>query len=520
MLKAIRNLSLSKKIKGTIVASTTMALILSSCAFLWLARTSLRDSLKMDAIGMAEALGSNCTAALVFSDAASAREMLTALAADPRILQAALYLKKDFVLAEYHRKDPRVEKTPTSSRATTAYFQKESLIVFRDITLDKEWLGRIYLRISLDSLYSLYAKIALIVVGIAVGISLITYFIASKLQGLIAKPVLDLARTAKSISKEKNYNLRATKTAQDEVGDLIDGFNEMLGQIQERDEALRRHSENLIRRSEEVTAINAQLSLAKEKAEQASRAKSDFLAKMSHEFRTPLNAIIGYSELLRDELEEANERNHVADLDRIHTAARHLLALINDILDISKIEAGRMELHVEIFDVRQVINEVLSTMRDLVERNGNQLIVNYKNDLGVMMSDAVKLRQILLNLIGNAGKFTQQGRVELHARRYESANGDVDTHRLCFQVKDTGIGISEEDQKKLFKTFTQADGSTTRKYGGTGLGLAITQRFVHMMGGDITVQSELGKGSTFELHLPAELSTIPKPEQIIAAPEA
>ncbi len=497
---AIGNLSLSKKIKGIILISTSLALILSSCSFVWLAWYSLRDSVKMDAIGLAEAIGSNCTAALLFNDSTSAREIISALASDLRIQKAVLYKKNHSVLATYRREDPRVSKSPPPSQPEATYFQRGSLIVFRDISMDRELLGRIFIQISLDSLYSLFTKVAVIIGIIAGGVLFLTYFVASRLQNLVSKPVLDLAQTVKSISRQRNYGIRAPKTAQDEVGDLIDGFNEMLGQIQERDETLHRHSKNLALRSAEVSAINAQLSIAIEKAEQGSKAKSEFLAKMSHEFRTPLNAIIGYSELLKEEMEDTQEQGYLVDLDRIHTAAKHLLTLINDILDISKIEAGKMELHPETFDVRQIINEVLSTMRDLVEKNGNQLIVEYIDEPGLMMSDPVKLRQILLNLIGNSGKFTQQGRVELKVGRFV----DNGSNWLRFQVKDTGIGISPEDQKKLFQTFTQADGSTTRKYGGTGLGLAITQRFVHMMGGQITVESSPGQGSTFELWLPSE----------------
>ncbi len=502
MIKRIKKLSLSKKIMGLILLSSMLALLFSSLAFLWVAWFSLRDSVKLDAIGLADAIGSNCTAALLFNDSSSAREIITALASDPRILQAVLYKKNHAVLASYHKNDSRVSRISPPSQSEAVYFQRESLLVFRDISMDRERVGRIYIRISLDSLYSLFVKVILITVAILAGVLFLTYFIASRLQSLVSKPVLDLARTVKSISKHRNYNIRAPKTVQDEVGDLIDGFNEMLKQIQERDENLRRHSENLALRSEEVSAINAQLSSAIEKAEQASKAKSEFLAKMSHEFRTPLNAIIGYSELLREEMEEIHQQIYLTDLDRIHTAAKHLLALINDILDLTKIEAGKMDLHIESFNVRQILDEVLSTMRDLVQKNGNQLIVEYVNDPGIMASDPVKLRQILLNLIGNSGKFTSQGRVELHLCRFKK-NG---ANWVCIQVKDTGIGISAEDQKKLFQTFTQADGSTTRKYGGTGLGLAISQRFVHMMGGQITVESTPGKGSTFELQLPAEIS--------------
>jgi signal transduction histidine kinase len=333
------------------------------------------------------------------------------------------------------------------------------------------------------------------------------------MQRLVSNPILNLARIVKSISREKNYFIRASKTTQDEVGDLIDGFNQMLEQIQERDEALQRHGEKLSLRSAEVSAINNQLSIAIEKAEQASKAKSEFLAKMSHELRTPLNAIIGYSELLKEEMDGTQEHEHLEDLGRIHTAAKHLLTLINDILDISKIEAGKMDMLVEPFDVRDVVNEVLRTIHNLVEKNGNRLTVEFADNPGGMLSDPVKLRQILLNLIGNSGKFTQNGHIELCVDRYMEKG----MARLLFQVKDTGIGITSEDQQKLFQVFTQADGSTTRKYGGSGLGLAISQRFACMMGGDITVESSPGNGSTFVLRLPAEIPIHAQKEPCLAA---
>ncbi len=512
----IRDLSLSKKIKTIILLSTALALILSSFAFLWLSWNSLRDSLEYDAIGLARAIGDNATAALLFKDSSSAHEIIMALASDPRVTDAALWEKGGIRLAAYSRDAEEVSKIPSLMQPEDAYFEKDALVVIRNITLDNEQVGSIFLRMGLTSLQSLFARIVFIIAIITVAMLVLTYFLSSKLQALVSKPVIDLARTVKSISTEKNYNLRATKTGRDEVGDLIDGFNEMLEQIQNRDEVLRRHSKNLALRSAEVTAINTQLNIAIQKAEQASKAKSEFLAKMSHEFRTPLNAIIGYCELIKEETEETNDFACLADLDRIHTSARHLLALINDVLDISKIEAGKMEILIEPFDVNDILQEVWSTVCELVEKNGNQLDFKCSEDLGRMTSDPIKLKQILLNLIGNSGKFTQNGHVRLDASRIYRDG----TPWLRFQIKDTGIGIKPEDQRKLFQSFSQVDDSTSRRYGGTGLGLAITHRFVQMMGGTIAVESSPGNGSTFEVCLPAELSPAPKSESLLAAARA
>ena len=237
------------------------------------------------------------------------------------------------------------------------------------------------------------------------------------------------------------------------------------------------------------------------KAEAASRAKSTFLANMSHELRTPLNAIIGYSEMLQEEALELGLEDIIPDTQKIHNAGKHLLTLINDILDLSKIEAGRMELYLENFDLGNLIEEVVATLHPLVEKNNNQLQVSCSPDLGVMYADLTKVRQILFNLLSNALKFTEGGTVLLAATR-ESAGG---SDWVYLQVSDTGIGMSAEQQQGLFQPFIQGDASTTRKYGGTGLGLAISRLFCQMMGGDITLESLLGVGSTFTVQLKAKV---------------
>ncbi len=244
---------------------------------------------------------------------------------------------------------------------------------------------------------------------------------------------------------------------------------------------------------------------AKEAAEAANRTKSQFLANMSHELRTPLNAIIGYSEMLAEEAEEDDEDTTSADLRKIHKAGRHLLALINDILDLSKIEAGKMELFLETFDVAEMANDVVSTIGPIVEKNGNQLIVEPLDSLGVMTADFTKVRQNLFNLLSNAAKFTENGVVTFTVRR--ESRGGIDG--ILFRIADTGVGITAEQQSRLFEVFSQADASTTRKYGGTGLGLAITRRFCLMMGGDVQVESEESKGSIFTMWLPASVNAMP-----------
>jgi len=232
-------------------------------------------------------------------------------------------------------------------------------------------------------------------------------------------------------------------------------------------------------------------------------AKSQFLANMSHELRTPLNAIIGYSEILQEEALDLGEEDFVSDLERIHNSGQHLLTLINDILDLSKIEAGHAELELKTFDVSDAVQDVARTVEPLFFRNTNRLNVECPNNIGELYSDQTKFTQILFNLLSNAAKFTQKGTITLSVERIKNDENSWDAEQLIFKCTDTGIGMTPQQLQKLFQPFTQADTSTTRKYGGTGLGLAIAQKYSQMLGGEITVNSEFGKGSTFTLMLPA-----------------
>jgi signal transduction histidine kinase len=281
--------------------------------------------------------------------------------------------------------------------------------------------------------------------------------------------------------------------------------------------------EEIQAKSRELEAVNAEL-------EVATRHKSAFVASMSHELRTPLNAIIGYSEMLQEEAEDSGAERMVADLGKVNAAGKHLLGLINNILDLSKIEAGRMDLYLEDFAVADLVRDVTAVAQPLVEANGNRLVVAADGDLGMMHGDQTKVRQCLLNLLGNAAKFTEGGTIILTVDavprpadltpqppslrgkgEVRSAAVELGTpfpareggRGVRFTVADTGIGMSEDQQAKLFQAFSQAEAGTAARYGGTGLGLAISRKFCRMMGGDITVESAPGEGATFEVALPA-----------------
>jgi signal transduction histidine kinase len=248
----------------------------------------------------------------------------------------------------------------------------------------------------------------------------------------------------------------------------------------------------------EREVIQQDLLNAKLIAEESNRAKSAFLANMSHELRTPLNAILGYSEMLEEDAEAAGNQSEVADLKRIESAGRHLLMLINDVLDLSKIEAGRVELFSEPAQVGTLVNDIVSTIEPLARKNKNVFLASAEDANATIYVDVTKFRQCLLNLLSNACKFTEGGIVRLRVEE-RARNGDIWS---CWEVSDTGIGIADSDQAKLFQAFSQVDSSATRRHGGTGLGLAISQRLTRMMGGWIECETQLGRGSTFTIYLP------------------
>jgi signal transduction histidine kinase/CheY-like chemotaxis protein/HPt (histidine-containing phosphotransfer) domain-containing protein len=492
MKRAFASLPIRSKIILLASLSTAMALILAGAAIAYTDYVAGKRSLMHRLQMQAQITATHSAAAVAFDDADAAAHALEALRADRAIMAAEIRRSDGTQLAkqEFQRELGWVHLDDLRESHT----EKDGDVhVVAPIVLEQE-IGTLSLWATPEELHTELARdgvVLFVVLLVALGTALGA---ASVLQRLISGPILALANTASTVSRERDYSLRLDVRSTDEIGQLVSSFNGMLDQIESRDTKLQQYHAEL---EQTVAKRTAQLAIALEDAKSAARAKADFLANMSHEIRTPMNGVIGMLELLHDEKLDTQQRNM---LETARGSADSLLTLINDVLDFSKIEAGKLTLESIDVDLRSLAEEVATLFSQPAQANGVELSCFVHDDVpAVVRSDPTRLRQIVSNLLGNAVKFTEQGHILLEVRTLKRT--ETATH-IGFVVRDTGIGMTPEGRKRLFTAFTQADSSTTRKYGGTGLGLTITKRLIDAMGGRIRVASKPGLGSSFCFVLP------------------
>jgi signal transduction histidine kinase/CheY-like chemotaxis protein len=526
MFTAQKN-SISRKLTWMNMLVSGAALLLACAAFIAFDMITFRQAMLRNLSTQAQIIGSNSVSALLFNDPQSAENTLLALNAAPNILSAQVYLPDGRPFASYSRDrgrhNPVLPPIP-SGQTQTHWIEDDQIALIRSIVLDGKPIGAVYIRSDLQELHSRFQRYAAIAAIVLSACLLAALLISSIFRRAVADPIVDLSKIARVVSQDKNYSVRATPIRSPaELAILIDAFNEMLAQIQQSESALRMARDGLEQRVRERTAeleaakreveeFSRSVLLAKEEVERGSKFKDQFLSTMSHELRTPLNAVLGFSDLLADERYGPLNDRQQRYVTHIHTGGKHLLKLISDILDLSKIEAGRMELTREHVTVASAFAEVISGLYPLAEKKSQALLQKVEPNLHVY-ADAMRFKQILVNLVANAIKFTpEDGRIELVARRVED--------QVRMEVRDNGPGIPPDQQQRIFEAFVRLTqtGSATE---GTGLGLAITSRLVELHGSKLGIESQPGEGTSFYFSLPL-VAIIPDqpPETLVPVPRA
>jgi len=496
-MQTFHNTSIRNKLRAIILLTSGLVLLLASTAFVINEVLFFRRSMIADLFTLADLVGINSSGGLLFNDSKATEENMAGLKVKSHIILAHIFSQNGTLFASYFR-DQTPHPSPQHISALYPYkqeiennyfFRENHVEVFKKIIFEGEELGIVYIQSDLDELWQRLQSVGTIVLVVMLASLLLAFLLASKLQQIITGPIYHLLTTMKAVSTDKNYALRAEKSSQDELGRLIDGFNNMLTQIDSRDKELTQYRGHL---EEKVTQRTIELSEARDQALAANKAKSIFLANMSHEIRTPMNAVLGYAQILRRDTGLTQEQHKTLQI--IEDSGNHLLGLINDILDISKIEAGAMEVRPENFYLDDLIQSISAMFKIRCEQKQLQWQVNDNiNQHRLVYADQGKLRQILINLLGNAVKFTERGTIILNV-------SELDDNRYRFEVIDTGPGISAAAQETIFEPFQQEKAGFDK--GGTGLGLAITKRQVELMAGQLELVSQLGEGACFSVILP------------------
>ncbi len=490
-MRMFEKLSLKQKITALILATSCLVLLLSSSIFVGSQVITYKRLTVSELNAIAGIIANNVSAAVVFDDAASAEEMLRVLDAKPGFVSARILLPDGSLFATHEARAgsaakpavPNWEAVDLAGDEFASHSQTlqllDSLIDLRKpILLDDETIGTLHLRADLAQMYDIIDAYLVLTAFVVFLLIAVAFIMASRIQKVVTEPVLGLLATMQAVSSEQDYTIRARKHAGDELGQVSDGFNRMLAEIQAHDLELR---------------------AARNEADAASHAKTEFLANMSHELRTPLNAIIGFSEIIKMEmlgpLGTGRYRHYAQD---IFDSGNHLLAVIGDILDISKVEAGEFELYAEPTDLEETVEQAVRLVRERAEAAGIEVEVTMDRDLPQLLLDRRLIKQSLINLLSNAIKFSPEG-TRVAAQAAHGPEGSV-----LLSVTDSGIGIAEDDIPSVLQPFSQVENAFSRRHEGTGLGLPLAKSFIEAHGGRLEIESAVGRGTRVTLHIPPQ----------------